>query len=90
MIRYAIAPIVTGVLAGCTTASPPPITASNPANSSAPEAIEQPLRDALGIDDLTKKTRQIFAQADKQPDQPSPASTPQQQQMDQMPGMKMP
>jgi hypothetical protein len=90
MIRRSIALIVAGVLAGCVAALPPPLTADNPASSSAPEASQQPFRNALAVDDLTKKTRQIFAQADKQPDRVSPASTPQPQQMDQMPGMKMP
>jgi hypothetical protein len=85
MIRRSIALIVAGVLAGCATAPPPSLTADNPASSSAPEAMEHPLRNTLAADDLTRKTRQIFAQADKQ-DQPSP----QPQQMDQMPGMKMP
>jgi hypothetical protein len=89
MIRRSIALIVAGVMAGCAT-TPPSLTVDNPASSSAPEATEQPLRNALAVDDLTKKTRRILGQADKQPDRPSPASTPQQQQMDQMPGMKMP
>jgi hypothetical protein len=90
MIRRSIPLIVAGVLAGCAAALPPPLTADNPASSSAPEASEQPLRNALAVDDLTKKTRQILAQVDKTSDRPSPTSTPQQQQSDQMPGMKMP
>jgi hypothetical protein len=53
-------------------------------------AIERPFRKALAADDLTKKTRQIFAQLDKQQERPSSTPMPQQQQMDQMPGMKMP
>ncbi|HZC35934.1 MAG TPA: hypothetical protein VE242_09990 [Chthoniobacterales bacterium] len=78
------------VLAGCATAPPSPLTADNPANPSAPMAIEHPIRNALAADDLTKKTHQIFAQIDKQQEQPSSTPMPQQQQMDQMPGMKMP
>jgi hypothetical protein len=90
MNRRSITLIAAGVLAGCATAPAPPLGADNPASPSAPEAIEHPLRHTLAADDLTKKTRQIFAQAGKQQDQSSPTPTPQQQQMDQMPGMKMP
>jgi hypothetical protein len=88
MNRYSLPLAALGLLAGCVTPPPPPLTADNPASPSAPEATVQPLRNTLAADDLTKKTRQIFAQADKQ--KPSPTPTPQQQQMDQMPGMKMP
>jgi hypothetical protein len=90
MNRYSILLVALGLLVGCATVPPMPLTADNPASPSAPEATVRPLRNALGADDLTKKTRQIFAQADKQQDQPSPTPTPQQQPMDQMPGMKMP
>ena len=89
MNRYSMLLVALGLLVGCATAHPPPLTADNPASPSAPEATIRPLRNALGVDDLTKKTRQIFAQAAKQ-QQTSPAPTPQQQQMDQMPGMNMP
>ena len=90
MNRSSVSLIAVSVLAGCATAPPPQLTADNPASPSAPEAIEHPLPNAVAADNLTKRTRQIFAQADKQQDQPSLAPTPQQQQMDQMPGMKMP
>ena len=90
MNRYSLPLVALGLLAGCATAPPPPLTADNPASPSAPEAAVRPLGNALAADDLTKKTRQIFAQADKQQEQPSPTPTPQQQQMDQMPSMKMP
>jgi hypothetical protein len=90
MNRYSLPLVALGLLAGCATAPPPPLTADNPASPSAPEAAVRPLGNALAADDLTKKTRQIFAEADKQRDKPSPTPTPQQQQMDQMPGMKMP
>jgi hypothetical protein len=86
MNRYSLPLVALGLLAGCVTAPPPPLSADSPASPSAPEAINHPLRNAVAADDLTKKTRQIFAQADKQQDQPSPTPTPQQQQMDQMPG----
>lgn len=79
---------VSVLLAGCATAPTPQLTADNPASPSAPEAIEHPLRNALAADDLTRRSRQIFA-AEKEEEQPSPTPTPQQQQMDQMPGMKM-
>ena len=90
MNRYSLPLVALGLLAGCVTAPQPPLTADNPASPSAPEATVRPLGKALAADDLTKKTRQIFAEADKQRDRPSPTPTPQQQQMDQMPSMKMP
>jgi hypothetical protein len=94
MNRYSIPLIAWGFLAGCATAPPPPLRADNPANPSAPEAIIRPLRNALGVDSLTKKSRQILAQAAKQQqqwDQSGPDSGDQQgQQMQNMPGMQMP
>jgi hypothetical protein len=90
MNRYSLPLVALSLLAGCATAPPPPLTADNPASPSAPEAPVRPLGNAVAADDLTKKTRQIFAQADKQQHQPSRTPSPQQQQMDQMPGMKMP
>jgi hypothetical protein len=89
MNRYSILLVALGLLVSCATVSPPPLTADNPASPSAPEATVRPLRNALGADDLTKKTHQIFAQGAKQ-QQASPTPTPQQGQMDQMPGMNMP
>jgi hypothetical protein len=94
MNRYSILLIVLSLLAGCTTAPPPPLTADDPASPSAPEATVRPLRNALGVDDLTKKSRQILAQAAKQQqqwDQSGPVSGGQQgQQMQNMRGMQMP
>ena len=90
MSRYSILLVALGLLAGCVTVPPPPLTADNPASASAPEATLHPLRNTLAGDNLTKKTREIFAQAGKQQDQPSPTPIPEQHQMDQMPGMKMP
>jgi hypothetical protein len=89
MNRYFILSVGLGLLVGCATAPPPPLTADNPASPSAPEAAIRPLRNALATDDLTTKTRQIFAQAAQQ-QQASPTPTPEQGQMDQMPGMNMP
>jgi hypothetical protein len=86
MNRYSV-PLIAFLFAGCASAPPPPLTADNPANPSAPEAAIRPLRNALGADDLTKKSRQILAQATRE--QPSPTPTPQPGQMDQMPGMNM-
>jgi hypothetical protein len=86
MNRYSV-PLIAFLFAGCASAPPPPLTADNPANPSAPEAAIRPLRNALGADDLTKKSRQILAQAIRE--QPSPTPTPQPGQMDQMPGMNM-
>jgi hypothetical protein len=94
MNRYSIPLVALGLLAGCAAAPPPPLTADDPANPSAPEAAVRPLRNALGIDDLTKKSRQILAQAAKeqqQGDQSGAASGDQQDQGTQnMPGMQMP
>jgi hypothetical protein len=89
MNRFSILAVALGLLLGCATAPPPPLTADNPASPSAPEATIRPLRNALGTDDLTTKTRQIFAQAAQQ-QQASPTPTPEQGRMDQMPGMNMP
>ena len=69
MNRYSILLVALGLLAGCATAPPPPLTADNPASPSAPEATMRPLRNALGVDSLTKKSRQILAQAAKQTQQ---------------------
>jgi len=94
MNRYSIPLVALGLLAGCATAPPPPLTADDPANPSAPEAPVRSLRNALGVDDLTKKSRQILAQATKQQqqwDQSGAASGDQQDQGTQnMPGMQMP
>ena len=90
MNRAFIPLIVANILTACTTTPVPPLTADNPANPSAPVAVERPLRNALAADDLTKKTREIFAQSQNQQGQPYPTPTPQNQQMNQMPGMKMP
>ena len=90
MNRSSIPFIAVGLLAGCAVAPPPPLAADNPASPSAPEAIEHPFHNALAADDLTKKTREILAQAREQQYQPSPTPKPEQQQIDQMPGMKVP
>ena len=91
MNRYSILLVALGLLAGCATAPPPPLKADNPASPSAPEATVRPLRNALAVDDLTKKSHQILAQAAKQQqqwDQSGPVSG--DQQMQNMPGMQMP
>src|SRR4029077_4457316 len=83
MNRYSIPLIVLSLLAGCATAPPPPLTADNPASPSAPEATVRPLRNALGADDLTRKSRQILAKAAEQQqrwDQSGPVSGDQQGQ----------
>jgi hypothetical protein len=94
MNRNSIPLVAFSLLVGCTTAPTPPLTADNPADPSAPEAAVRPLRNALAVDDLTKKSRQILAQAAKQQqqwDQGGPVSGDQQgQQMQNMPGMQMP
>jgi hypothetical protein len=94
MNRYFIPLIALGLLAGCATAPSPPLRADNPADPSAPEAPVRPLRNALGVDGLTKKSHQILAQAAKQQelwDQRGPdPGNEQDQQMQNMPGMQMP
>src|SRR5689334_9254002 len=94
MNRYPILLAAFGLVAGCTTAPPPPLTADHPASPSAPEVTVSPLRNALGVDDLTKKSRQILAQAAKrqqQWDQSGPVSGGRHgQQMENTPGMQMP
>ena len=94
MNRYSIRLIALGLLTGCATAPPPPLTADNPASPSAPEGTVRPFRNALGVDALTKKSRQILAQAAQQQqqwDQSGPVSGDQQgQQMQNMPGMQTP
>jgi hypothetical protein len=94
MNRYSIPLVGLSFLVGCTTASTPPLRADNPANPSAPESTIRPLRNALGVDDLTRKSRLILAQAAEQQqglDHSVPVSGDQQgQQMQNMPGMQMP
>jgi hypothetical protein len=89
MNRYSIPLVALSLLAGCVTAPPPPLTPDNPASPSAPEATAHPLGNPLAVDSLTKKTREMLAQAGKQQGQPSPTPIP-ESKMDQMPGMKMP
>jgi hypothetical protein len=89
MSRYSIVSVALGLLVGCASAPPRPLTADNPASPLAPEATIRPLGNPLAADDLTTKTRQIFAQAAQQ-QRVSPTPTPQQGHMDQMPGMNMP
>jgi hypothetical protein len=79
--------IVASILTACTTAPIPPLSPDNPGNPSAPVTIQQPFRNPLAADGLTKKTAQIFAQTIKPEEQASP--TPQRQQTGQMPGMNM-
>jgi len=94
MNRTSISLIALGLLAGCATAPPPALTADNPTNPSAPEAAVRPLGNALGVDDLTSKSRQILAEAarrQQQWDQNGPVTGDQQgQQPQNMPGMQMP
>ena len=66
MNRYSILLIALGLLAGCETAPPPPLTADDPASPSAPEAAVQATDHPLGADALTKKSREILAQATKE------------------------
>jgi len=87
MNRYSIPLVAFGLLAGCVTVPPPPLTAHNPASPSAPEAAVNRLRNPLAVDDLTRKTRAMLAPAGKQQDQPSPAPIPEPHQIDQISGL---
>ncbi|MEA3148688.1 MAG: hypothetical protein QOI53_4347 [Verrucomicrobiota bacterium] len=90
MERFSTSLLAFGLLAGCAAAPPPPMTADNPANPSAPEATVRPLHNTLGTDSLTKKSRQILAQSAKEQqqwDQGGPASGEQkEQEMKNLPG----
>jgi hypothetical protein len=55
MERFSTSLLAFGLLAGCAAAPPPPMTADNPANPSAPEATVRPLHNTLGTDSLTRK-----------------------------------
>ena len=72
MNRFCIVVVTLSFLAACASEPPPPLTADSPASPSAPEAASRPLRYTLMPDDLTRKTRKMFAQADKQEEEPSP------------------
>jgi hypothetical protein len=90
MERFSTSLLAFGLLAGCAAAPPPPMTADNPANPSAPEATVRPVHNTLGTDSLTRKTRQILAQSAKEQqqwDQGGPASGEQrEQEMKNLPG----
>jgi hypothetical protein len=103
--QYLITLIALGVLAGCATAPPPPLTADDPASPSATKAPVRTIRNALGTDGLTRKTRQILAQAAKEQQQSNQSGQVagdrngedvknmpdlQPPQQQQMPGMQMP
>jgi hypothetical protein len=81
--------VAVGLLTGCATALLPPLKADDPANPSVAETTARPHSDTLGVDDLTKKTRRIFAKAATE-QEASPTPTPNQRQMEGMPGMSMP
>ena len=87
MYRSSLLLVASSLLLGCATAPSPPLAASSPASPSAVEAKWRPVPNALGPDDLTRKTQHLFASGETQNEQPS--STP-HTDMGQMPGMKMP
>jgi hypothetical protein len=103
MNRYSILLIALGLSAGCETGPPPSLTADDPASPSAPEAAVQATGPSLGADALTKKSREILAQATKerqQSDQSGPDAGDQTQgqgtapmqspQPQKTPGMQIP
>jgi hypothetical protein len=94
MTRYSLPLLVLGLLAACAEAPPPPLTADDPANPSGAEATVSNRRNPLDVDRLTRKSRQILAQAAKQQqqwDQGGPDSGDQEgQKMQNIPAMKMP
>jgi hypothetical protein len=92
MNRYSIV-IALGLLAGCSTAPSPPLKADDPASPSAPEAPVRATHNALATDGLTKKSRQILAQAaeERQSVQSEPDIGDQKgQEMKDMPNMQPP
>src|SRR5580692_10510318 len=92
MNRNSASLLALGLLAGCETAPPPPLTVDDSANPSAPEVPAHPLRNALGADGLTRKSRQILAQAAKEQqqwDQSGPDSGEQGEPMKDMSRMQM-
>ena len=66
MNRHSITFIFLGLLAGCATAPLPPLTADDPASPSAQEAQVRAPGNTLDTDGLTRKSRQILAQAAKE------------------------
>ena len=88
MNHYAILIVTFGFVAACASEPPPALTPENPASPSAPEASSRPLRYALMPDNLTKKTRELFANADKREEHPSPTPAQGENRMGQMPGIQ--
>src|SRR3984893_6404036 len=90
MERFSPSLLALSFLAGCAAAPPPPMTANNPANPSAPEATVHPVHNTRGTDSLTRKSRQILAQSareQQQWDQGGPASGEQKEhEMKNLPG----
>jgi hypothetical protein len=81
--------IVFSLLAGCS-ATPPVLTADNPASAQAPEADFTPLP-TLKRDAITQRTRQMLTQAAKQQEEWDKNGTMSgDQQGEQMQGMRMP
>jgi hypothetical protein len=90
MNRYSASLLALGLLASCAPISPSVSSTDDPANPEAPEATVRPIRDVLGADSLTRKSRQILAQAanERQLDQSSQdAGHEQGGQMKDGPGM---
>ena len=75
-MKFSVPLVALGLLGGCATAPPPPLTADNPASPSASEAGGQPLHNSLAADDLTRKTRELLAKAGKSQDPPSSIPIP--------------
>jgi hypothetical protein len=74
MTRYLVTLIAVGLLTGCATAPSLSLTTDDPADPAAPEAPGRPVPNALSTDGLTRKTRQILAQAAKEPQQSNQGS----------------
>jgi hypothetical protein len=77
-MKFSVPLVALGLLGGCVTAPPPSLTADDPASPSASEAGGQPIHNSLAADDLTRKTREIMAQAGKAKDQPLSTPVPEQ------------
>lgn len=58
--------LAAGLLAGCASVPPPPLTAANPASPSAPEGVRLVRSTSLRTDDATSKTTALLSAAKKE------------------------
>jgi hypothetical protein len=63
MIRPLTFLAAAALLAGCATAPPPPLTATNPASPDAPEGVRIARQTSLRADDITRKSHALLSTA---------------------------